>query len=352
MRFAGNTSNVGSWIQAGKAGAQGAADFFKVARANAPDYGGLANANLKARSSERIAITKAESQVAQAGINATARVKGAEIEADLVKDKAERKAKATRMTGIIGGLGAIAGGAFMGYQNKQDEKRQAERDALDERRHQDRMSILREQAGRESTYTPTMYTPEPYDPNKNYGEGGSDNSDLTDTQINPEEVTSDGGTSLKLAPSGSTAKPSSPVSVTPGNYDGTFESVVSIARAKGAKYPELVGAQWQLESGSGKFTSGKNNLFGQKGGGSTKTTTEYVNGKPVKVKDSFIDEASPEASIGRLVDWWHKDYKNFKGVNNASSLQGAAQMLKDQNYATDPNYVGKLNRILQERGVL
>ena len=29
MRFAGNSSNVGSWIQAGKAGSRGGSDFFK-----------------------------------------------------------------------------------------------------------------------------------------------------------------------------------------------------------------------------------------------------------------------------------------------------------------------------------
>ena len=44
MRFAGNSSNVSSYFQAGKAGAKGAADFFKVARANSPDYGGIAEA--------------------------------------------------------------------------------------------------------------------------------------------------------------------------------------------------------------------------------------------------------------------------------------------------------------------
>ena len=78
MQFRGNTSNVGSWIQAGKAGAKGAADAFKAARANAPDYGGLGEAHQKARSMERQAATAAEAQVAQAGLQAIGKVKATE----------------------------------------------------------------------------------------------------------------------------------------------------------------------------------------------------------------------------------------------------------------------------------
>ena len=50
MRFAGNYSNVSGYIAAGRAGAKGVSDAFAVARANAPDYGGIAETNMKARS--------------------------------------------------------------------------------------------------------------------------------------------------------------------------------------------------------------------------------------------------------------------------------------------------------------
>ena len=97
-----------------------------------------------------------------------------------------------------------------------------------------------------------------------------------------------------------------------------------------------------------------NNLFGQKGGGTTKSTQEW-NGEHSDGycgSDSFTDFDTPEDSISQVVDWWHKDYKDYKGANNASSITGAAQWLKDQKYATDPDYVSKLTRILKERGVL
>ena len=71
MRFTGNTSNVvvGSLVEQGLVGSD-----FLMARANSPDYGGLAETAMKARSSERIAATQAEAEVARAGIAAKAKM--------------------------------------------------------------------------------------------------------------------------------------------------------------------------------------------------------------------------------------------------------------------------------------
>ena len=170
MRFAGNTSNVGSWIQAGKAGSRGGSDFFKVARANAPDYGGLAETAMKARSSERIAVTQAEAEVAQAGIRAKAKMVKTKNDVDASNEITDMKVGAKRMAGVVGALGAVAGGAFMGIENKRADKRQAERDAIDEQRWQQRLAIMERGVNRdtEPTEKPEPFTPEPFDPDRDY----------------------------------------------------------------------------------------------------------------------------------------------------------------------------------------
>ena len=126
MRFAGNTSNVGSWIQAGKAGARGAADAFKAARASAPDYGGIAEANMKSRSAERIAATEAEAAVARAGIEAKKDVKLTNIKVDAEGKILDKKIDAKRMAGMVGMFGAVALGGVQAVENNQADAKQKE----------------------------------------------------------------------------------------------------------------------------------------------------------------------------------------------------------------------------------
>ena len=132
----------------------------------------------------------------------------------------------------------------------------------------------------------------------------------------------------------------------------TWEGIYAYARESGARYPELVAAQWALESGYGKHLAGKNNFFGLKGtGGTMSQTQEWVNGNWVTIKDSFLDFPSRATCVDYLIKLWYFDYKNYKGVNNAASSEAAAQMLKSEGYATDPGYVEKLIRIMREKNV-
>lgn len=126
----------------------------------------------------------------------------------------------------------------------------------------------------------------------------------------------------------------------------TWGEIAGLAGKAGAKYPELVAAQWALESSYGTKVSGVNNFFGIKGPGTKKTTVEFVNGKPIQVVDEFIDFQTPAACVQYLVDRWYKDYKDYKGVNNASSREEAAIQLQKQGYATDPSYSLKLRDIM------
>ncbi|MEY3180199.1 MAG: Synechococcus phage [Pseudomonadota bacterium] len=127
-----------------------------------------------------------------------------------------------------------------------------------------------------------------------------------------------------------------------------WDECFQIARRCGAKYPELVAAQCCLESGFGRHTSGKNNYIGAKGGGTTTTTQEWYDGQWVTIKAGFIDFPSLAACIEYLVTRWYKDYRQFKGVNHALNRYAAARMLKEQSYATDPDYPAKLSKLMKE----
>jgi hypothetical protein len=136
------------------------------------------------------------------------------------------------------------------------------------------------------------------------------------------------------------------------SFANTWGGVVDAAEATGARYPELVAAQWALESGWGKHTSGKNNFFGLKGSGSARQTQEVINGKTVTITASFIDFPDLVTCVSYLVSRWYKDWKDYKGVNNAADREEAARSLVEQGYATDPGYAEKLIALMNEKAPL
>lgn len=126
------------------------------------------------------------------------------------------------------------------------------------------------------------------------------------------------------------------------SFPNSWEGVLEAARVAGAKFPELVAAQWALESNYGKLVSGRNNFFGLKGEGSATKTQEFINGQWVTITDSFIDFPDLLSCVIYLVDHWYKDYKQYQGCNNASTRDDAARWLQREGYATDPAYPEKL----------
>ena len=131
----------------------------------------------------------------------------------------------------------------------------------------------------------------------------------------------------------------------------TWSEIQNLAKDAGSKYPQLVAAQWALESGWGKHTSGKNNFFGLKGPGTKTETQEWVDGKFITITSEFRDFDSPKECVEYLVDKWYKDYRGYKGVNNAPSAEKAAEELVKQGYATDPSYASKLTKLIQSRSI-
>ena len=133
-----------------------------------------------------------------------------------------------------------------------------------------------------------------------------------------------------------------------GSYANTWEGIEQAAHDLGAKFPEVVAAQWALESAYGTATSGKNNFFGIKGTGTVKTTWEDYGNGPVTIQAGFKDFTSPYECVAHLVNQWYKDYKGYRGVNRASNREDCAYLLKAEGYATDPVYPQKLVKLMKD----
>jgi hypothetical protein len=117
----------------------------------------------------------------------------------------------------------------------------------------------------------------------------------------------------------------------------------------------LIIAQAALESGWGSsgLTVRANNLFGIKGNGPAGSvnvlTTEYVNGKPVKVNVAFrayhawSESISDHTEIIRDGVSWNRDlYRKVIGATGKT----AAREIAAAGYATDPDYADKLIGIM------
>jgi hypothetical protein len=115
------------------------------------------------------------------------------------------------------------------------------------------------------------------------------------------------------------------------DVSNNWAGVMTAAKQAGARYPELVAAQWALESGWGKHVTGTHNYFGQKGAGTVVRTSEVINGKTVQVNAEFLNFRSLRESITYLVDRWHLDFRSgdrvYRGVNHAPNRDAAARAL-------------------------
>jgi uncharacterized protein YcbK (DUF882 family) len=131
-----------------------------------------------------------------------------------------------------------------------------------------------------------------------------------------------------------------------GGSLNSWDGVCGIARNAGAKFPELVAAQWALESDWGKSAPG-HNYFGLKGDGQMLQTEEVIDGRRVVLKDGFLQFPALGECVTYLVDHWYRDWNTYKGVNRAVSAEAAAEELFKQGYATDPEYAAKLKKLMR-----
>lgn len=140
-----------------------------------------------------------------------------------------------------------------------------------------------------------------------------------------------------------------------------FNEVYQTALKSGTPHPEVIAAQWALESGWGKKQSGKNNLFGIKAGngdpnnqeaGTVIWTTENINGKKVKVQQKFRDYESIDQSIADRAKFTLENPRYRKaGYFDATSPAEAAMALQRGKYATDPKYANILIDVMKSAGI-
>lgn len=107
-------------------------------------------------------------------------------------------------------------------------------------------------------------------------------------------------------------------------------------------FAEYLVAQDALESGWGKHQSGKNNFGGIKGKGSARQTKEWDGQKMITITDSFRDFDNLQDYINYKIDLvGNSRYNVF-----AYSPNQYFSRVKAGGYATDPNYVSKMNQML------
>ena len=139
---------------------------------------------------------------------------------------------------------------------------------------------------------------------------------------------------------------------TEGNNYNTWDYIVAKATAAGAKYPELVAAQFMLESGRGKSQSGVNNYFNlqtTQDDDHTEMGTEEWRGDQYVVEPGYFKNfESVDQSINYLVRLWYQDFGDYKGVDNAPTASAAAKLLQKEGFATEPEYAKRLIQLMKE----
>ena len=132
MRF--NSVKRGNFSSLAKSVNRTMDQVFNSSRETAMDNTKIANEAIKGRSMERRAAMKAEAKVAEAGLRAQSQTKMYGMKADVIREEGKQKGKKARMAGVLGGLGALAGGYVIGEGRKADKKAADEREAASDRR--------------------------------------------------------------------------------------------------------------------------------------------------------------------------------------------------------------------------
>ena len=147
--------------------------------------------------------------------------------------------------------------------------------------------------------------------------------------------------------------PEVPIALPGKEPPNSWGGIQAAARKAGAKFPEVVAAQWALESAWGSHTSGYNNFFGIKAAEgepyTTCTTWEHYDGKDVTIQAKFKDFDSVQDCVNDLVEKWYFDYKSYKGVNRAETVEECCKLLVAEGFCTDPHYASKLMGIIADQ---
>jgi hypothetical protein len=131
-----------------------------------------------------------------------------------------------------------------------------------------------------------------------------------------------------------------PATVRTGNSG--YADVQALGTASGFKFPQVMAAMWALESGWGKYTSGKNNVFNIKArpGQGTMKNGSY-----------WRDYASPLESAKDFMNLM-TDPRYAPGLSKAKTPRQAIEAIAAGGYAGgEAAYPSKIIRVMQQMGV-
>jgi len=121
-----------------------------------------------------------------------------------------------------------------------------------------------------------------------------------------------------------------------------FQDVIALGQASGFRFPQVMAGMWALESGWGKYHSGKNNVFNIKdySGGGT-----LMNGSRWRDYNSVLDSAKDFTEL-------MKNSRYAPGLSKARTPREAVQAIAAAGYAGgESDYVDKVIRVMKGQGV-
>lgn len=131
-----------------------------------------------------------------------------------------------------------------------------------------------------------------------------------------------------------------PATVRTGNNG--YADVQALGTASGFKFPQVMAAMWALESGWGKYTSGKNNVFNIKASPGQGT---------MKNGSYWRDYASPLESAKDFINLM-TDPRYAPGLAQAKTPRQAIEAIAAGGYAGgEREYPSKIIRVMQQMGV-
>ena len=215
---------VGNYSTSAKAVVRASDQIFDAAMSGKPDFTKISQEAIKGRSLERRAVTKAEAEVASAGLKAFTDVNLTKMREDTKKEIADIKRPAKRMAGAVAGLGAIAGGYVMMEGNKKDKAERAElRTYRDEIEAKQGLRDIEQQKRTDAILA------------KLNGMGSGGSSDSSDPK--PSTPAPSGAGSTTTPPATTPVKPTAtkPTKPTNGKYSrsGAFNQILSLAQSHG-----------------------------------------------------------------------------------------------------------------------
>lgn len=146
---------------------------------------------------------------------------------------------------------------------------------------------------------------------------------------------------------------------TPAEFVETMLPMAEKAAQRLGVDPSYLVAQAALETGWGKHMqrSGNGqssyNLFGIKSHGwqgrsASAPTTEFIQGKEVRIRDSFRQYDSFAHSFNDYVDFLHQNPRYQRALQSAGNAENYVRELQRAGYATDPQYASKISRIARQ----